>query len=119
MQNKMITGSGGDSNIEIGTVTVTTGEETFTWQKLTQKPTKFIMYKLTSPMTNGNMLHLYDNDISSSNQFVFYNQASVSGGVGALPTTTNDYIQDITASGFKLKTSASVWSGTYTYIAIV
>jgi len=114
-----VSGSGGN-NCEIGTITVTTGEQTFNWQSLKQKPTKLFVYKMSNPIANGNMTHIYDTDLSSSVQYRVYESSNYpTSEIGSFPNTTADWIQDITASGFTLKTSSALWIGTYTYVAVV
>ena len=110
----------GGGGFEVGTVTVTTGTETFSWQSISQKPSKFILYKVSNPAQTGDMIHLYDEDmLTSSAQLYVYASGGWGGGTGSVPSTTDDIIQDLTASGFSLKTSSSTWSGTYVYIAIL
>ena len=50
----------GSSGYEIGTVTITVGSQTFQWSKLKQKPTRFFLYKLSTPVAQGDIIHLYD-----------------------------------------------------------
>ena len=112
------TSEGGGNKIETGTVTLAVGSQTFSWQTLTQKPTKFIMYKLSSPVAN-NMIHIIDDSVAASAQWYAYFSGSAGFGADSYPTTTNDLIQDLTSSGFSTKTSGSAWIGDYVYVAIV
>ena len=118
-QEMLAAGSGGGSNnCEVGTITLSGGAQTITWQSITTKPSKLFLYKLSIPMANMNLVNIYDESIESAKQLLIYNQSGLHQMDDTLPTTTSDMFQEITNSGFKVKASSG-WAGQYIYIAVV
>ena len=114
---------GGDSNVKAQAGIFTVTDETEVTIDVGFEPSRVVAYKLsgaTADWSSGDVLILYDKNLSSSYQFRAYKTSSpYLNRIDAPPNTSNNNcISEITSNGFKYKsTSTTGFQGTFYYMA--